>query len=295
MGNRSLISGRGISLGRSFARELASQLESSSAPIRSQLDWVELIPENYVGRGGEIRRALFKIRESFPIVLHGVGLSIGSVDPLNWDYLSMVKSLIQDTGALWFSDHISYSSVNGIQFHNLLPMPFTLKAARHIAERLNQVRDYFGVPIGLENPSYYAVMPGSEMSEAEFVSEVIRLSDAWLLLDVNNVFVNCWNHCKENIAEPENVIQAAIRYFSEIPIGRVLEVHIAGHEKIDLEGQEKLLDTHGAHVNSQVQFLLEELNLLRPVPSLLLEREQNVPPFSEVIQEVNSLWNKIQN
>jgi len=275
--------GRGISLRRSFLGEFSERLVRGDPKLVSSLDWVELVPENFMGRGGKIRRALSPILEAVPVSFHSVSLSIGSVDPLNWEFLSQLREFARNAGVRWVTDHLSYSSVNGVQLNDLLPLPFTKNAVHYVAERIRQVQDYLGVPFGLENPSYYKVMPGAEMPEAEFLSEVLRLSDCRLLLDVNNVYVNCFNHSED----PQ---RAARRYLREIPLDRITEVHVAGHKPIELGGQIKLLDTHGASVSEPVLGLLRELHQLLPVKTLLLERESQVPPLDSILEEVSGIW-----
>lgn len=287
--------GKGISLRRSFLKEFAERLEQNDPTLTSKLDWVEVIPENFMGRGGFSRRALLKVAEQIPMAFHGVSLSIGSVDELDWDYLSQVKKLAGEVGARWFTDHVSYSSVNGVQVHDLLPLPFTGEAIRHVVARVKQVQDFLGIPFGLENPSYYAIMPGSEMSEVEFISEILEQADCGLLLDVNNVYVNSFNHSGmldqvRREGASETAMQAARVYLSQIPWQRVIEVHVAGHREFELAGQIKLLDTHGATVPDCVRSLLEEFHQKMPVKTLLLERENNIPPLDEILEEIESIW-----
>jgi uncharacterized protein (UPF0276 family) len=282
--------GQGINLRRSVMLEVAERLRSQDPLIRSQLNWGEIVPENFMGRGGDSRRALLEVAQYIPISVHGVCLSLGSVDPLNWDYLSQLKILIQETKAFCATDHLSYSSAQGVEFHHLLPLPFNEETVQYVVERIKRVQDFLEVPFGIENPSYYQVMPESEMTEAQFISEVLEQSNCFLLLDVNNVYVNCYNH-----SAGEDSLSAAIRYLHELPLERVQEVHVAGHGKIILNDQAKLLDTHGAPVPSVVQALLRELHRMQPVTHLLLEREQNIPPLNDILEEVSGLWKMIWN
>jgi uncharacterized protein (UPF0276 family) len=247
------------------------------------LDWVELVPENYIERGGSVRRALVEIQERLPVVFHSTVISIGSTDPIDWVLLAKIKNLAQGMKARWITDHISYSSVSGFQLLELLPLPFNERAIRHVVERIKQVQDFFDIPFGLENPSYYTVMPGSEMTEAEFIREVVGRSQCGLLLDVNNIYVNCFNHS-------ETPLQTAIEYLDTLPLDRVMEVHVAGHREMSLAGKKKLLDNHGASVSAPVQWILRELHQRKKVQSLLLEREQNVPALDELLEEVSNLW-----
>ncbi len=292
--------GPGISLRRSFLSELADRLERGDASALQALSWVEAVPENFIGRGGVIRRALLRISEAVPVVLHGTSLSIGSVDRLDEDFLEKLGALAKDVRARWVSDHICFSSAGGAQFHNLLPLPFSREAVRHVVKRVGRVKRYLGLPFALENPSYYATLPGSEMSEAEFISEIVERSDCGLLLDVNNVYVNCMNHASGAPGAPAHerearALEAARRFLRSIPLERVMEVHLAGHERVRVGRSPMILDTHGAPVAPPVRALLAELHALRPVSTLLLERENHVPPLDEILAEAASLWGLLRS
>jgi uncharacterized protein (UPF0276 family) len=284
----SLPLGRGISLRPAYLPELAEGLINNDKFLADHLDWVELVPENFMERDGEFRRALSLIAEAYPITLHSVSISIGSIDPLDWEFLGKVKTLVDFVKPKWVTDHISYSSVNGFQFNDLIPLPFSRAAARHVAERAKQVQDFLGVPFGLENPSYYKVMPGAEMSEAEFISEIVAASGCRMLLDVNNVYVNAYNHTN-------TPLESAREYLRHLPLNNVVEVHLAGHDPMELAGRPMLLDTHGAPVPQPVRALLKELNQLMPVETILLEREGNIPPLVEIIAEVAAIWDELRN
>lgn len=287
--------GPGISLRRSFLSELADRLERGDATAVQNLSWAEAVPENFIGRGGAIRHALLRISEAVPIALHGTSLSIGSVDPLDEDFLEKLGALAKDVRARWVSDHVCFSSAGGAQFHNLLPLPFSREAVRHVVKRVGRVKRYLGLPFALENPSYYATLPGSEMSEADFITEIVEKADCGLLLDINNVYVNCVNHHSGPPGAPARerearTLDAARRFLKAVPLERVMEVHIAGHESVRVGRAPMILDTHGAPVASPVRALLTELHALRPVTTLLLERESNVPPLDKVLAEAGSLW-----
>jgi uncharacterized protein (UPF0276 family) len=243
-----------------------------------------------MGRGGSVRRALLSIAEKLPIAFHCVSLSIGSVDPLNWELLSEVKELAVELRAQWITDHVSYSSVNGYYFHDLLPLPFRKEAAHYVAERAKAVQDFFCIPFGLENPSYYKLMPGSEMSEGEFISEILNKSDCRFLLDVNNVYVNSFNHF-------DNPMESARQFLRSVPLEKVMEVHVAGHARTDCKPnqvwQPELLDNHGAAVSAPVRQLLLELNEFHPIKTLLLERENNLPPLDDIVSEVADIFEEL--
>ncbi len=278
---------RGISVRKSFLFELADRLAKGDVTLLSRLDWVEWVPENFIGRGGKTRRALLQVSEILPVAMHGISLSIGSTDALDFNYLTQIKKLVRDTGARWVTDHICFSSTGGVQLHNLLPLPFTHEVVRHVVERVRQVQDFLEVPFGLENPSYYLMMPGAEMTEAEFTTEILEQANCSMLLDINNVYVNSFNHFPDAIA-------ASRRYLRQIPLERVIEVHIAGHEQIHLAGKERLLDTHGSPVPDPVRLLLKDIHSLMPVKTLLLERERDVPPLNVLVDEVAALWKTIE-
>src|SRR5579875_1440630 len=179
-----------LGVGLGLRRDLAEETFASSG----RLDWLEFVPENYMGIGGRARDLIERAGERFPLVSHGINLSVGSTDELNSQYLKDLKHLLDATGAPWWSDHLCFSSVDGIYMHDLLPLPFSREAVRHIAERVKRVQDFVGRPFLLENISFYMHAPGCELTEAQFLSEVAEAADCGLLLDVNNVYVNSINH-----------------------------------------------------------------------------------------------------
>lgn len=297
--------GRGISLRRSFLRELAERLVKEDPAVKSQLDWVELVPENVIGRGGEIRRALRQISECLPVALHGVTLSIGSADPLDWSYLRELKKLCRELRVTWATDHISYASVDGVHLHNLLPLPLTHEALAHTIERVKQVQDFLEIPFGLENPSYYTIPPGCEMDEAEFIVRLLEESGCFLLLDLNNVYVNSYNQVARECVisdlsaglDPSELVSEATRlakaFIAKIPGDRVMEIHVAGHDQVQVGHKrlpKRLIDTHGAPVSDPVLTLVADFHKKHSLGTLLLEREREVPPLDEVICELNQIW-----
>lgn len=207
----------------------------------------------------------------WPVVSHGVNLSIGSVDPLNEDYLERLRAVLQRTKALWYSDHMCFSSVGGEYFHDLLPLPFSLEAADHVIQRVKILKKKIDLPFLLENPSYYVPMPGAEMSEADFFNKVLEESDCGMLLDVNNVYVNSKNHDFD-----------ARQFIRELPLHRVGQIHMAGH----LDRGDVVIDTHEGPIIDPVwdlyRFTMEEIG--RPV-STLIEWDTNVPLLAEVVAE----------
>ena len=233
------------------------------------IDFLEVVSENFMEFGGWPQKVLQRAREMFPIVPHGVNMSIGGIDPLNETYLERLKKLIGQLRPPWFSDHLCYSSAFGVSYHDLIPLPFTEEAVDHLVERIKKVQGMMGIPFLLENISYYAVMP-SEMTEAEFTIEVITRADCGLLLDVNNVYVNARNHGYD-----------AREFIDAMPAERVLQYHIAGH---DASGP-FLLDTHGEHIRKEVFDLYAyTLNRVGPVWTLL-EWDNNIPTLEILLEE----------
>lgn len=234
------------------------------------VDFLEFAPENWMGIGGRWAKMLRAHTERFPCICHGLSLSIGSPAPLNMELLAQVKDFMREHQILLYSEHLSYTSDDS-QLYELMPIPFTQEAANYVAERVKRVQDFLGRRMVLEHVSYY-LAPGAEMTEAEFVLEVIEQADCDLLLDVNNVYCNAWNHDGD-----------ATQFLHRIPAERVAYLHLAGHRKLD-EGV--IVDTHGAAVCEEVWELLETtFNRFGPVPTLL-ERDYNFPTLPELLSEL---------
>lgn len=259
----------GPALGDS-TRTYASRVEREPTGILGQVDWLEIVSENYMAFGGRPQQVLDRCAEHFPILPHGVNLSIGSPDPLCADYLSKLKLLCNKISAPFWSDHCCYTSVGGSYFHDLLPLPFTDEAIRHVARRARDAMDYVECPIALENISYYAKMPQSSMQEAEFLSAVLEEADCGLLLDINNVYVNSINHEED-----------PIRFLDSIPLSRVVQVHLAGHRD---EGWLRV-DDHGSPVSEPVWALYAELvRRIGPVTTVI-EWDNHIPDLSTLINQ----------
>ncbi|MBX2860593.1 MAG: DUF692 domain-containing protein [Vampirovibrio sp.] len=246
------------------------------------LDWVEVTPENYMGKGGRSQEILAQAKEVYPLVSHGVSLSIGSVDPWDSEYLRQFREFLDVAQSPWFSDHLCFSGVDGVYFHDLIPLPRTKETVAHCAARIRELRDRLEKPVLVENVSYYLRYPEDELSEADFVAEVIEQADCGLLLDVNNVYVNTQNHGGDPYA-----------YFSRIPLERVVQIHTAGHHKYP----EGLVDTHGSEVCEDVWTLLAwVLERSRPC-GVMIERDTYIPAFEELkpeIQRLRQLWEATQ-
>ena len=233
------------------------------------IPWFEALSDNYLGGGWPLHH-LTRIRERYPITLHGVGLSLGSVDPLNPLYLERLKALVDRVEPSFVSDHLAWVSQAGRYFHDLAPLPYTEEALEHVVERIERVQDVLGRQILIENLSPYVRFSGSDYLEWEFLSELARRADCFLLLDVNNVFVNAFNHGFDPLA-----------YLDALPAHRVKEMHLAGYEE---EGS-FLLDTHGRAVQDGVWALYRQaLQRFEQVPALI-EWDTDIPAFDVLMAE----------
>ncbi len=213
---------------------------------------------------------LERVARELPLVFHGVSLSIGSVAPLDEGYLERLAAALAEFRPAWFSDHLAYSSAFGVEYHELLPLPFTEEVVDHVAARVQRVKQIADIPFLLENPTAYVRFGDAEMTEAEFLSEVLRRADCGLLLDVNNVWVNSRNHG----FDPRAFIDA-------LPLDRVLQIHMAGHTR---QG-DVLIDTHGAPVADDVHALYAHvLERTGPVTTIL-EWDSDIPSFAELCAE----------
>lgn len=236
------------------------------------VDWFEVISENYMIPGGQPLRMLDEIAERYPMVMHGVSLSIASTQPLDMDYLAGLKALARRVNPKWISDHLCWTGVHGVNLHDLMPVPYTEEALTHVADRVSQVQDYLGRRFVIENVSSYMEFASSEMSEWEFVSELARRADCHLLLDVNNVFVSGINHDFD-----------MRRFIEAVPPERVVQFHLAGHS----EGETCLIDTHDQPVCDDVWKLYGKALERFGAVSTMIERDDNIPPLAELVAELN--------
>ncbi len=257
------LAGAGLGLRRALLGPLQSMNPAS-------VDFMEVAPENWIGVGGRFGRQFRELAQRHPIVLHGLSLDIGGPDPIDTDLVRAVKRLMSEIGAPLYSEHLSYCAAQG-HLYDLLPIPFTGEAAEYVAGRVRQVQDILEQPIALENASYYA-QPHAEMSEAAFICEVLAQSGCDLLLDVNNIYVNSINHRYD-----------PVDFLDALPLERTRYIHVAGHYD---EAPDLKVDTHGADVIDPVWALLAQVyQRLGPVPTLL-ERDFNLPPLADLLQEV---------
>jgi uncharacterized protein (UPF0276 family) len=237
---------------------------------RPPVDWFEVISENFMVEGGNPRRVLRAVRERYPVVLHGVSLSLGSVDPLDQRYLDRLAALAAEVEPAWVSDHLCWSSFGGHTGHDLWPLPFTEEALDHVARRVSQVQERLGRRILVENVSSYLQFTASTMTEWEFLAALCRRADCGLLLDVNNVYVSAHNHGF-----------SAEEFLRGIPPERVGQMHLAGHS----DAGTHLLDTHDHPVCDPVWELYRRAVARFGPVATLIERDDHIPPLAELVAE----------
>ncbi len=235
------------------------------------VDWFEVISENFMDSGGRPRYVLDQVAERYPVVMHGVSLSIGSAQPLNFYYLRKLKRLADAIGARWVSDHLCWTGVLGINTHDLLPVPLTEETLAHVVDRIRTVQDFLERPLVLENPSSYVTFADSTMNEWEFLRRMAEEADCGLLLDVNNVFVSSINHDFD-----------PVEYIESVPHERVVQFHLAGHTDCGTHR----IDTHDSEVITPVWELYRLAHRLTHGVSTLLEWDAKIPEFPVVHAEV---------
>jgi uncharacterized protein len=238
---------------------------------RPEVDWFEAISENFMDSGGRPRAVIREVAEHYPVVLHGVSLSIGSADPLNLDYLARLKLLADEVRPAWISDHLCWTGVMGLNSHDLLPMPLTEESLAHVATRVRQVQDILERPLILENPSSYVRFAQSTMEEPEFLRRLAAETGCGLLLDVNNVFVTCFNAGTDPAA-----------YIHAFPCESVVQMHLAGHQQCGTH----IVDTHDRPVRSEVWELFRLAWARTGGASTLLEWDGDIPSFAECHAEL---------
>jgi len=254
--------GFGLGLRTQHYREI---LDGSPA-----VDWFEIISENYMIDGGRPLTVLDSILDQYRVVQHGVSMYFGSADPLSREHLRRLKTLVRRTNTPWLSDHLCWGSVDGTYTHDLLPMPYTFEAARVTAAKIRQAQDFLEIPIAVENVSSYAEFHVSQMTEWEFLNEVVEQADCGVLLDVNNIYVSSQNH---NF-DPRDYIEA-------VPADRVAQIHIAGHSRFE----KYILDTHDHPVLDPVWSLYARAIERCGPTATLLEWDDSIPSFDEVHAE----------
>lgn len=240
--------------------------------LEKPLDWFEIISENFMDNQGFAMYMLDRVRERYPVVMHGVSMSIGSTDPLNMDYLRGLKALAQRIEPAWVSDHICWTGVAGVNSHDLLPLPYNEESLRHLSERVCQVQDFLQRPLILENPSSYLQFNSSSMTEWEFITELCNETGCGLLLDVNNVFVSAFNHGF-----------SAEAYIKALPHQHIVQMHLAGPTHCGTH----IIDTHDRQVPRQVWCLYQLAQQYVPGCSTLLEWDASIPEFPLLLEELN--------
>lgn len=256
------VTGAGIGLRSAHIAQLLSE--------QPDLPWLELLSDNVLARGGLIPAQLAAVREHYPLTLHGVGMNLGSLDPLDWDYIRRIKDLASRLDVSWISEHICFTSHGGHHSHDLLPLPNTEEALQHLVQRIGEVQDFLGQRILMENASSYISYRHDTMSEAEFIGAMAEQADCHLLLDVNNAYVNQVNHGSD-----------ALELLRQLPLERVREVHLAGYE----DKQDYLLDAHNSPVSTPVWALYRELMALKPGIPTLIEWDNEIPALAVLIAE----------
>lgn len=237
---------------------------------KQPLDFVEVISENFMVDGGRPLHVLEQVRSRYELALHGVAMNIGAVDGLDMDYLAQLRRLADRFEPLWVSDHVCWTGVDGIQSHDLLPLPYSEEALDVVCRNIHVAQDVLGRPLVLENPSTYIAFPAS-MSEASFLAALCERTGCYLLLDVNNIVVSATNHGRD-----------VNEWLDQLPLDRVRQIHLAGHS----QGRDLLVDTHDAPVPDSVWALYQRfMARLGPVATMI-ERDDHIPPFTELLEEL---------
>ena len=235
------------------------------------VDWFEIISENYMVDGGKPLYYLDRIRAHYPMAMHGVSLSIGSTETLDLDYLDRLKALIERVQPAWFSDHLCWTGVQGINLHDLMPLPYTEEAIAHVVERVQQVQEHIGRQMLLENVSSYVSYSDSQLSEWDFLREVAERADCLILLDINNIYVSAFNHGFDPYA-----------YLEAMPAERIRQIHLAGHSRED----DLIIDTHDHPIADPVFELYAAAVQRFGRVTTMIERDDRIPPLSDLLDEL---------
>jgi uncharacterized protein (UPF0276 family) len=237
-----------------------------------EVDWFEVISENFMNTDGRPKRNLARIRERYPIVMHGVAMSIGTLDPLNSEYLQKLKTLAKWLNPPWITDHLCWTGIAHKNSHDLLPVPYTEEALKHIVTRIRQVQDYLERPLGIENPSTYLEFKTSHIPEAEFIARMAQDSGCNLLLDVNNIYVSCYNHRLD-----------AKAYIDAIPLDKVIQIHLSGHSNMGTH----IVDTHDDYVVDEVWALYRYVaHKAGRTPNTMIEWDGKIPEWNVLYGEL---------
>lgn len=257
-------------VGLGLRRELFTPLKTPP----SSLHFLEIAPENWIEVGGKLSRELHYFSEKFPIYCHGLSLSLGGQDPLNFDLLKKIKKFLNEYKAEVYSEHLSYCSDKGY-LYDLLPIPMTEAAVKHVSKRIKTVQDFLERKIAVENASTYLIPPISTMKETDFIRAILEEANCEMLLDVNNVYVNSVNHQFN-----------PIEFLKEIPTQKIRYLHVAGHFQ---KSKNLIIDTHGEAIVKNVWDLLKQTYEIHGLFPTLLERDFNIPPFREIKRELDKI------
>lgn len=256
-----------------FGLGLRTEHYNDILETKPDIDWFEVLSENYMIPGGKPLHYLDRIRENYPVVMHGVSLSIGSTTPFDADYLRDLRKLADRIQPAWISDHLCWTGVHGQNIHDLLPLPYTEETVKHVAERVGIVQDYLGRQILLENVSSYASYIDSTMTEWEFITEIVNKADCLLLLDVNNIYVSSFNHQFD-----------AKSFIDGVPAQRIQQMHLAGHSNHG----DYIIDTHDAPVIDPVWDLYGYAVSRFGAVSTMIERDDHIPELDVLVQELQT-------
>jgi uncharacterized protein len=236
-----------------------------------EVDWLEIISDNYLEPGGKPLHFLDRIRRDYPMVMHGVSLSIGGTDPLDLAYLARLKNLAARIEPAWMSDHLCWTGTSGLNLHDLLPLPYSHEALRHVCDRIHQVQDFLGRALVIENVSSYVRFSADEMSEWEFLAELVKHSGCQLLLDVNNIYVSSVNHGFDPLT-----------FIDALPPCSIAQIHLAGHE----DHGDYIIDTHDQPICDAVWALYADTVRRLPGIPAMIERDDNIPPLGDLLAEL---------
>jgi len=264
-------------VGIGFRRDISEVLLNTDT---LQPDFIEFAPENWMGLGGYWKKILAQAVEKYPVTCHGLSLSLGSPEELDWDFIKNLKEFLDENNVKIFSEHLSYTKSNNAHLYDLLPIPFREDAVHHVANRIKKVQESLQRKIAIEIVSYYTPV-AAEMKEVEFINAILEEADCELLLDVNNVYVNAFNHKYD-----------AMEFIDQLPLEKVAYIHMAGHEQVS---PDLIIDTHGQAIIDPVYDLFEwTLNKMKPVP-VLLERDYNFSQLGELNSELSKLKHITKN
>ena len=260
-----------IKIGLGFRREIAQSFLDQDV---INPDFIEVAPENWIGLGGYWGDVFRKVTDMYPLILHGLSLSIGSPEEVDWSFLKKVKAFIKEFNVDIYSDHLTFAKIDNAHLYDLLPIPFREDSIKHVVKRIKEVQDFLERPLTIENASYYTPV-AAEMTEQQFISSIVEESGCKLLLDVNNVYVNAFNHKYD-----------AKEFIDNMPLEKVKYIHMAGHYKIQ---PDLIIDTHGEAIIDPVFELFDyTIEKMTPVP-VLLERDFDFPEMEELKNEMDRL------